>query len=164
MSISPTFYARLFCTKILCEAFFNLHFKFDLLLAKEFWRKCAHKMLVKLTTVEEFQIFRWISDYFPFIDKSCWTLRCGQKVRSAVDWKLLRFFREQNWWWKSKIRSQSYKNLISSFFRFSLLSLSFCRTWKNCLYIKMAKLNSEKTEKIFVLRRKKFGRIDSWTN
>ncbi len=49
-SISPTFYAQLFCAKVLREAFLYLHFKFELLLAKEHWHKCAYKMLVKLTT------------------------------------------------------------------------------------------------------------------
>jgi hypothetical protein len=48
-SISPTFYARLFSTKVWREAFLSLHFRFDLFLAKEYWRKCARKMLVKLT-------------------------------------------------------------------------------------------------------------------
>ncbi len=60
--------------------------------------------------------------------------------------------------------SQSYQTLIYSFFRFSLLSLSVCSIGKYCLYIKMAKLNSKKkTEKVFALQRRKFGRIDSWT-
>jgi hypothetical protein len=36
--------------KILREAFFYLHFRFELFLAQEYWHKCAHKMLVKLTT------------------------------------------------------------------------------------------------------------------
>jgi hypothetical protein len=40
--------------------------------------------------------------------------------------------------------------------------LSFCRTWKNCLYIKMAKLNSEKQKKSSFYEEKKFGRIDSF--
>ncbi len=38
-----------FCTKILPKAFLNLHLRFELLLAQEYWCKCAHKMLVKLT-------------------------------------------------------------------------------------------------------------------
>jgi hypothetical protein len=50
VSISPTFYALLFRTEVLREAFLNLHFRFELLLAKEYWRKCAYKMLAKLTT------------------------------------------------------------------------------------------------------------------
>ncbi len=29
--------------------FCGLHLRFDLFLAQEYWRKCAHKMLVKLT-------------------------------------------------------------------------------------------------------------------
>ncbi len=52
--ISPTFYPRLFCTKVLCKAFLYLHFRFELLLAKEYWRKCAYKMLVKLTQDQSF--------------------------------------------------------------------------------------------------------------
>jgi hypothetical protein len=50
VSISPTFYARLFCTKVLRQAFLYLHFRFELFLAQEYWRKCTHKMLVKMTT------------------------------------------------------------------------------------------------------------------
>ncbi len=49
VSISPNF-IRLFRTKIFHKAFLNLHFRFDIFLAKEYWRKCAQKMLVKLTT------------------------------------------------------------------------------------------------------------------
>ncbi len=37
--------------------------------------------------------------------------------------------------------------MISSFFRFSLLSYSVCRTGKYCLYIKMAERNSKKRKK-----------------
>jgi hypothetical protein len=42
----------LFWYKSFAQSFFvlTLHFRFELLLAKEYWRKCAHKMLVKLTT------------------------------------------------------------------------------------------------------------------
>ncbi len=50
MSISPTFYGRLFCTKVSRQACLYLHFRFELFLAQEYWRKFAHKMLVKLTT------------------------------------------------------------------------------------------------------------------
>ncbi len=46
-----------------------------------------------------------------------------------------------------KTWSQSYQTLISSFFRFLLLSLSVCSIEKYCLYIKMAKLNSKKRKK-----------------
>ncbi len=52
---------------------------------------------------------------------------------------------------KRKIRktskSQSYQNLMSSFFWFLLLSLSVCSIIKYCLCFKMAKLNSEKRKK-----------------
>ncbi len=50
VSISPTFYAPLFRTKVLRQAFLYLNFRFELFLAQEYWRKCAHEMLVKLTT------------------------------------------------------------------------------------------------------------------
>ncbi len=50
VSISPTFNARLFRTKVLREPLLCLHLRFELFLAQEYWRKCAHKMLVKLTT------------------------------------------------------------------------------------------------------------------
>jgi hypothetical protein len=49
VSISPTFYARLFRAKVSHKAFLHLHFRFELFLAQEYWRKCAQKMLVKLT-------------------------------------------------------------------------------------------------------------------
>jgi hypothetical protein len=45
VSISPTFYARHFHTKVLPKAFFSSENFF----AQEYWRKCAHKILVKLT-------------------------------------------------------------------------------------------------------------------
>ncbi len=51
-------------------------------------------------------------------------------------------------------------NFDSFVFPISLLSLSACSIRKNFLYFEMT--NSKKMEKIFVLRRKKFGRIDSW--
>jgi hypothetical protein len=50
MSISPTFYVRLFYMKVLSKAFLYIHFRSELLLAKEYWHKCAYKMLVKLIT------------------------------------------------------------------------------------------------------------------
>ncbi len=57
--------------------------------------------------------------------------------------------------------SQSYQTLISSFFRFLLLSLSVCTIRKYFLYFKMVKLSSKIQKKIFILWRKKFVRIDS---
>ncbi len=56
-------------------------------------------------------------------------------------------FLDNPWNNAQRIRSKSYKNLISSFFKFSLLSLSVCRTGKYCLYIKMAKHYSKKWKK-----------------
>jgi hypothetical protein len=50
VSISPTFYARLYCTKVSREAFLCFHFRFELFLAQEYWCKWAHKILVKSTT------------------------------------------------------------------------------------------------------------------
>ncbi len=50
VSISPT-YARFICTKVSRQAFLYLHVRFELFLVQEYWRKCACKMLVKLTTV-----------------------------------------------------------------------------------------------------------------
>jgi hypothetical protein len=52
VSISPTFYARLFRTKVLHKAFLYLNFRYELLWAKKYWHKCAYKMLVKLTRGE----------------------------------------------------------------------------------------------------------------
>jgi hypothetical protein len=49
--------------------------------------------------------------------------------------------------YKIKIWSQSCQTLISSFFRFSLLSLSVYSIRKYSLCFKMAKLNSKKMEK-----------------
>ncbi len=49
-SISPTFYVRLFHTKVLHKDLKYTHFRFELL--SEYWRKFGHKMLVKLTTAD----------------------------------------------------------------------------------------------------------------
>jgi hypothetical protein len=48
VTISPTFYARLFHTKVFCKAVLYLHFRFELSCVQEYWRKYAYKMLVKL--------------------------------------------------------------------------------------------------------------------
>ena len=49
VSISPTFYERLFCTKVFRAAFLYLHCRFKLFRCKEIGAKAARKMLVKLT-------------------------------------------------------------------------------------------------------------------
>jgi hypothetical protein len=36
-------------TKVLRAVFLHLNFRFELFLAQEYWRKCAHKMLAKST-------------------------------------------------------------------------------------------------------------------
>jgi hypothetical protein len=51
------------------------------------------------------------------------------------------FGREKESW------SQSYQTLISSFFRFLLLTLTVCSIRKYYLYFKTAKLNPEKRKK-----------------
>ncbi len=48
------------------------------------------------------------------------------------------------------------------FFRFLLLSLAILKYRQNFLKLQTLKLTNEKREKMLVLRRKKFGRIDSW--
>ncbi len=48
-SISSTFYACLFCTKVLHKAFLCLQWRLNFLLVQEYWRNCANKMSVKLT-------------------------------------------------------------------------------------------------------------------
>jgi hypothetical protein len=48
-SISPTFYARLFCTKVSREAFLFLQLRLNFLFAQEYWCNCTNKMFVKLT-------------------------------------------------------------------------------------------------------------------
>ncbi len=53
-SISPTFYARLFRTKVSREAFLCLPWRLNFLFAQEYWRNCANKMLVKLTPGVDF--------------------------------------------------------------------------------------------------------------
>ncbi len=50
---------------------------------------------------------------------------------------------------------------ISSFFWFSLLSLTISKYRQYFLMLQTLKLNNEKWKNIFVLRRKKFGRIDT---
>jgi hypothetical protein len=49
-----------FLYKVLRKAFLYSHFRYERFLAQEYWRNCAHKMLVKLTTCsgEEEQMFR----------------------------------------------------------------------------------------------------------
>jgi hypothetical protein len=51
-SILPTFYVRLFHTKVSRKAFFVLAVKVQHFIGKEYRRKCAYKMLVKLTPRE----------------------------------------------------------------------------------------------------------------
>jgi hypothetical protein len=48
-------------------------------------------------------------------------------------------------------------------FRFWLLSLAILKNRQYFLMPQTLKLNNEKRKKIFVLRRKKFGSIDSWS-
>jgi hypothetical protein len=43
VSISPTFYASLFRTKVSRKAFLYLHFRLELILGQEYWRKCTLK-------------------------------------------------------------------------------------------------------------------------
>ena len=50
VSISPTFYEQLFCTKVFWAAFLYLHCRFVIFWCKEIGAKAARKMLVKLTT------------------------------------------------------------------------------------------------------------------
>jgi hypothetical protein len=40
--------------------------------------------------------------------------------------------------------------------------LAILKYWQNFLKLQTLKLNNENRKKIFVLRRKKFGRIDNW--
>ena len=50
VSISSTFYAQLFCTKVLCAAFLHLRFGFVIFCQKNISAKAARKMLMKLVT------------------------------------------------------------------------------------------------------------------
>ncbi len=59
------------------------------------------------------------------------------------------------------IRSQSYQTLISSFYRFLFLSLVILKYRQYFCMLQTLRLNNKKRKKIFVLQRKKFGRIDS---
>ncbi len=49
VSISPSFYARAFSTKVFHKAFLYLYLRFEHFLAQEYRSKCAHNMLVNLT-------------------------------------------------------------------------------------------------------------------
>ncbi len=49
VSISPTFYARLFRWKVLWESFLYIHFRLELFWRKNIGAKTAHRMSVKLT-------------------------------------------------------------------------------------------------------------------
>jgi hypothetical protein len=48
--ISPTFYAWLYCAKVLGKAFCTYILGLKFFGKKKYWRKCTHKILVKLTT------------------------------------------------------------------------------------------------------------------
>ncbi len=96
MSISPTFYARVFCTKVLCEAFLYSHLRFELFLAQEYWDKCSYKMLVKLTTGVNLANVFWAgflyecyASKFLYSVLLCWKETCGKSVLKNVgeiDW------------------------------------------------------------------------------
>jgi hypothetical protein len=57
VSIAPTFYEELFCTKLFCKAFMSLQFEFAQFLQKEIGAKAACKKWVKLTKGVNFTIF-----------------------------------------------------------------------------------------------------------
>ncbi len=54
-------FTNTFCTafsyKSFSRRFLYLHFRFELLLVKEYWCKCSYKLLVKLTIVNTIQLF-----------------------------------------------------------------------------------------------------------
>jgi len=50
VSISSTFYACIFCMKVLCAAFLYLRFGFRIFGTKIVYQKCERKMFMKLTT------------------------------------------------------------------------------------------------------------------
>jgi len=51
----------------LCEALLYLHFRFELLLVQEYWYKCTHKMLVKLTNQKKnfYKNMKNVTEYIP---------------------------------------------------------------------------------------------------
>jgi len=53
VSISPTFYVHLFCTKVLCAAFLSLQFGFVIFWRKIISAKAACKMLMKLASEDQ---------------------------------------------------------------------------------------------------------------
>ncbi len=68
--------------------------------------------------------------------------------------------------WRKKERkgiswSQSYQTLISSFLQFLLLSLAILKYRHVIFLCYKHSILTKKTEKIFILQRKKFSRIDS---
>jgi hypothetical protein len=54
VSISPIFYEQIYHTKKFCAAFMCLQFVFVMFWQKDFGRKAANKMLVKLTPGHQF--------------------------------------------------------------------------------------------------------------
>ena len=56
MSISPTFYENLLCTKVFCTAFMCWQFRFVIFCWKEIVAKAACKMLVNFTTGRHLQL------------------------------------------------------------------------------------------------------------
>ena len=61
VSILLTFYDHLFHTKVFCEGFICLQFRFVIFWPKEIGTKTAHKMLVKLTTGIRLRSWLWAS-------------------------------------------------------------------------------------------------------
>jgi len=47
VSISPTFYTKIFGTKVLSKAFLKLHYGFEIFWRKNIGAKGAHKMLMR---------------------------------------------------------------------------------------------------------------------
>ncbi len=112
-------------------------------------------------------ILRFILFWLWMRNSICFFLRNNISMHFLLNFKLVNktFSKCKNFFLRqTKVQTgvNPIKIWFIRFFRFLLLSLSVCSIRKYCMCYKMAKLNSKKRKKIFILRRKKFGRIDSW--
>ncbi len=120
MSISPTFYVRLFCTKVSRKDFFVLTFKVWNFLAQEYRRKCAHKMLVKLTLgLWLFTVFSLVCVItMSLLVYSCFAVKSLYPAisffpQNMLCWKTISFFSFQNKQTNKKLSFFAIKNFFS---------------------------------------------------
>ncbi len=112
-SISSTFYARIFCTKVLSAAFFYLHITREKLLKRLVYKNGAHKMLMIGTMF-------FIKVGCAHSDEICIKISLGNKFQDNITSShgyniFLNFIFKILLWWKYKV---SRKKHFGQTFRF----------------------------------------------